>query len=357
VSLDHTIPAHRCDAEIFGLNGAALSALLRGFIKLTIRAPPKNRQWPRLMSNDRSASNTGWVRGLALGAALCLYIALGADRASLAAPPDELIAALSADGDQSSVQTTQEPDGRAKVVVRGDLFDGRRFLRAIVAGLTELDPNGSAFDIDLDIKLVTLMGFNGQALHDVTLKLANRDGKMLEFGLTSKLGLADLSCGLGRGRDGRSMIYLEANDAGAFFRFANVYQHIKKGRMRVAMDIPPAAHAAPKGTLTIYDFSLVSKETFKSLRTPQLKAKSEPDELKLSRLRFDFQMFPHRVVVIDGLLRGPTLAATVSGKIDIANNDLSVADRIEYASPTIGREREANYAESMIHESPASGTR
>ena len=146
----------------------------------------------------------GSLRGLTLGAALCRCIAPGADRVSLAAPRDELIAALSvADGDQCSIQTTQEPKGRTKVVVRGDHFDGRRFLRVIFAELTEVDSNSSAFDIDLDMKLTTLTGFNGQALHDVTLKFAGRE--MLEFGLPSKLDRADFLGELGSGRDGRRM--------------------------------------------------------------------------------------------------------------------------------------------------------
>jgi hypothetical protein len=254
----------------------------------------------------------GSLRGLTLGAALCWCIAPGADRVSLAAPRDELIAALSvADGDQCSIQTTQEPKGRTKVVVRGDHFDGRRFLRVIFAELTEVDSNSSAFDIDLDMKLTTLTGFNGQALHDVTLKFAGRE--MLEFGLPSKLDRADFLGELGSGRDGRRMIYLEVNDAGAFFRFTNVYQHIKKGRLRVAMDI-----ADRNGIFTVDDFSLVGDPTLKSIY------KSDAEELKLSQLRFGFQMLPHRVVVNDGLLRGPTLAATISGKIDIANNDLNL---------------------------------
>jgi hypothetical protein len=263
--------------------------------------------------HERSASNARSLRRIALAGVLCWCIA-GVDRASLAAPPDELVTALTAaESDQCSIKVTKESTWQAKVLARGDHCDGRGFLRAIRAELTEFEPNSSAFNINLDMKLAMLTGFNGQALHDVTLKFAARDGNLLEFGLTSKLGLAELSGELGRGRDGRRMIYLKVNDAGALFRFTDLYQHIQEGRMRVAIDV-----ASLGGTLTIDDFSLVGEPTFKSIHA------SDPNELKLARLRFGFHMSPRGVVIIDGLLRGPALAAAVSGKINIANDNLDL---------------------------------
>jgi hypothetical protein len=306
---------HPMPGAVFGVKCAVVSALLRRLIAPTIRASPENqyRQWRRLMDTSR-LSNAGLLRGIALVAALCWCSAPGADRASLAAPADELVAALTvADGEQCSIERTKERKRQARVVVRGDQCDGRRFLRKILAKLTEIDSDASAFNIDLDMKLATLTGFNGQALRDVTLRFAGRAGKLLEFRLTSKLGFADISGGLGRGRDGRRMIYLKVNDVGDFFRFTNVSQHIQQGRMRVAIDV-----AASRGTVTIDHFSLVGIPSLKAVNT------SDPNELKLSRLRFGFHMFPRGVVIIDGILRGPTLAAAVSGKIDIANSNLNL---------------------------------
>jgi hypothetical protein len=116
---------------------------------------------------------------------------------------------------------------------------------------------------------------------------------LLEFGLASKLGLADPSGELGRDRYGRRMIYLRGQRC---WRIFSVHRHQAahpRGRMRVVLDV-----TAPKGTLTIDDFSLLCEPTFKSNYT------SDRNELKFSRLRFGFHMFPRGVVIIDGLLRG-----------------------------------------------------
>ena len=277
-----------------------------------------------LAPKSTMTSNTGWVRGLAVGAALCWCIAQGANRASFSEPFDELIAALiAADGDKSSIKTTQAPDGPNKVVVCGDFYDGRRFLRAILAGLRERGPNSSGFDIDFDIKLATVTGFNGQALHDVTLRVLSKDGEMLEFGLTSKLGLGDLSGDL-RGREARRMIHLEVNDAGAFFRFTDVYQHVEKGRLQMEMEIPRTDHASQRGTLTMYDFALVGEQTFNGILNSQPLVKSTSDRIAVSRVRFDFQLFQDRVVVSNGFLRSAAFAATISGNLDIGHNDLNL---------------------------------
>jgi hypothetical protein len=92
------------------------------------------------------------VRSIAIGSTLCACVAIAGDRTTAAAPVDGLIAALTvADSDRSSIETAREPDGRMKVVLRGDFYDGRRFLKAIFAGLSANDPTGSVSDINLDI--------------------------------------------------------------------------------------------------------------------------------------------------------------------------------------------------------------
>ena len=53
------------------------------------------------------------------------------------------------------------------------------------------------------------------------------------------------------------MIFLETNDAGAFFRFNDIYPKIVGGEMWVAMDPPGADPQAPQdGILNIRDFSV-----------------------------------------------------------------------------------------------------
>ena len=75
------------------------------------------------------------------------------------------------------------------------------------------------------------------------------------FAFSGKLGrdtplTADL-----RGRaQGREVIYLETNDAGAFFRFTDTYSKVIGGQLTLAMDPPTADPGAKEGLVNVRDF-------------------------------------------------------------------------------------------------------
>jgi hypothetical protein len=278
----------------------------------------------------------GPVRSIAIGAALCACVAIAGDRKSAAAPVDALIQTfISTDGDRSSVQSIRAPDGRMKVLVRGDFYDGRRLLTAIFAGLSGGTPM-DLFDIDLDIKVATLAGFNGEALRDVALKLSGRSGELLEFALSAKIGIgADLVGDLRDSRDGRRIIYLDANDAGAAFRFFDIYQRMHKGRIRLALDVPIEDHAPQTGIVDVQDFAIVDEPAL-HLVAMLLQAKGSQAEVKapsvepleISRLRVEFKALPGNISLSDGLLKGSSIGATLAGQIDFTNNDVNLGGAV-----------------------------
>jgi hypothetical protein len=289
-----------------------------------------------MVDRIRVGSHSNRVRSVAIGAALCACVVIAGDRTSTAAPVDALIQVFApAGGDRSSIQSIRGPDGRMKVVVRGDFYDGRRLLTAIFAGLSGRDPTG-LFDIDLDIKVATLAGFNGEALRNVALKLSGRGGELLEFALAARIGTgADLMGNLRDGRDGRRIIYLDASDAGALLRVFDVYHRMHKGRIRLTLDVPTADHAARNGILDVQHFAIVDEPALKPVvmqlqaMRSQARAKSPSVEpLEISRLRTGFKLLPGNIVVSDGLLKGPSIGATVAGQIDFANNDVNLGGAV-----------------------------
>ena len=55
--------------------------------------------------------------------------------------------------------------------------------------------------------------------------------------------------------NGRPVLYFETNDAGALFRFIDIYPRMVGGRMWVGMD-PPSQDAAPQeGIINVSSFS------------------------------------------------------------------------------------------------------
>jgi hypothetical protein len=142
------------------------------------------------------------------------------------------------EGDKTSLRADRGPDGVIKVTMRGDVFDGRGFLKTAISG-KEGDAKSKAktADFDVDVKLGAVAGFFGEALRSVDAKMSRRGGTVKSFSFSSKLGrdtpvTADL-----RGRQqGREVIFLETNDAGAFLRFTDTYSKVVGGQLQLAMD-------------------------------------------------------------------------------------------------------------------------
>jgi hypothetical protein len=280
----------------------------------------------RFFGKVRPCGERKSVRGTAVALVFFGCVAIAAAEASLAAPVNGLSTAFAAArGDRSTVGTTTEPDGRTKVVVRGKYLDGRRFLKAFFSVLTANDQASSAFDIDLDVKVTTLSGFNGEAIHDVALRLSRTGGELREFSLAGKFGSADLRAALQTPSDGRRTVHLETDDAGAFFRFINAYEHIRKGRAVIAIDLPAANVPVRQGVVDVHDFDVAGEPDYKLLATgvPNTKRRGG-NVLKVSHLRLEFNLSADQVVVSDGIATGPLFGATVEGKVDFSLDDVAL---------------------------------
>src|SRR5262249_23131812 len=146
-------------------------------------------------------------------------------------------------------------DGALRVTLRGDVFDGRGFIKSTLTGPASSKQKPDK-DVDLDLKVGSVVGFNGENLRGLDLRVSRRGGVIMSLALNSKLVRdAPLQGDLrGRGSNGRRLVFVESNDAGAFFRFADIYSKIVGGQMWIALD-PQSADLAPQqGILNIRDF-------------------------------------------------------------------------------------------------------
>ena len=93
------------------------------------------------------------------------------------------------EGDKTSLKAERGPDGVVKVTMRGDVFDGRGFLKSAISG-KEADPKSKTknIDFDVDLKLGAVAGFNGEALRSVDAKFSRRNGNIKDFALAGKVG-------------------------------------------------------------------------------------------------------------------------------------------------------------------------
>jgi Protein of unknown function len=220
------------------------------------------------------------------------------------------------EGDKTSLRADRGPDGVLKVTMRGDVFDGRGFLKSAISG-KETDPKAKTknVDFDLDIKLGAVAGYFGEALRGVDAKLSRRGGVIKNFALSGKLGRDTLLTGDLRGRaQGRDVIYLETNDAGAFFRFVDTYSKLFGGQLQLAMDPPTVEPSAREGLISVRDFSIKGEAAL-----DRLAAGGQPGPqggVSFSRLRAEFTRQNGQLTIREGVVKGLTIGGTIEGVID-----------------------------------------
>jgi hypothetical protein len=229
------------------------------------------------------------------------------------------------EGDKTSLRVDRGPDGVLKVVMRGDVFDGRGFLKTAISG-KETDPKSKtkSVDFDVDVKLGAVAGFYGEALRSVDAKMSRRNGSIKSFTFSSKLGrdtpvTADL-----RGRtQGREVIYLETNDAGAFLRFTDTYSKVVGGQLQLAMDPPTSEPSARDGLLNVRDFNVKGEQSLDRLAAGG--PAGSQSGISFSRLRAEFTRQNGQLTIREGVLKGPAVGGTIEGSIDYPGNQVRMS--------------------------------
>jgi hypothetical protein len=224
------------------------------------------------------------------------------------------------DGDKANLRAERASDGTLKVTLRGDVYDGRSFVKSSMGGGSDAKSKSSIGDLDLDITVGVVAGHNGEALRGLDVKLSRRAGQVRSFALNGKLGRDTPLIGDLRGRGGgRHSIYLETNDAGALFRFADIYSKMYGGQMWVAMD-PPTGDQTPKeGILNVRDFTVRGEGSLENVAggaRPNGGPVQQQGGVDFSRMRVDFTRTSGKLTIRDGLVRGPVIGATIEGNLD-----------------------------------------
>jgi hypothetical protein len=228
------------------------------------------------------------------------------------------------DRDKTTLKADRGADGTLRVTVRGDLYDGRGFIRSAMAG----GPSGGKLkhdkDVDLDVKLGTVVGYHGETLRGLDLRLSRRGGVITSLALNAKLGRDTPLTGdvRGRGNSGRPVIFIETNDAGAFFRFNDIYPKIVGGEMWVALDPQSPDQAPQEGILNIRDFAVRGEAALDRVAAGPQQPNGQSAGVEFSRMRVDFTRSVGRLTIKEGIVRGQAVGATVDGYIDYLRDDV-----------------------------------
>jgi hypothetical protein len=229
------------------------------------------------------------------------------------------------EGDKASLKADRGPDGVVKVTMRGEVFDGRGFLKSAISG-KEADTKSKtrSIDFDVDLKLGAVAGYFGEALRSVDCKLSRRNGVIRNFALSGKLGRDTALTGDLRGHaQGRDVIYLETKDAGAFFRFTDTYSKVVGGQLQLAMDPPTVEPGAKEGLINVRDFSVKGEASLD--RVAAGGTAGLQNGVAFSRVRAEFTRQNGQLAIHEGVLKGPMIGGTIEGSIDIPGNQVRMS--------------------------------
>jgi len=229
------------------------------------------------------------------------------------------------EGDKASLKAERSADGVVKVTMRGDVFDGRGFLKSAMSG-KEADPKSKAstIDFDVDLKVGAVAGYFGEALRSVDCKVSRRGGVIKNFALSGKLGRDTPLIGDLRGRSqGRDVIYLETDDAGAFFRFTDTYSKVVGGQLQMIMDPPTVEPSAKYGAISARNFSVKGEAALDRLAAGG--PAGVQNGVSFSAVQAEFTRQNGQLTIRDGVLKGATIGGTIEGSIDYPANQVRMS--------------------------------
>jgi len=227
------------------------------------------------------------------------------------------------DGDKANLRFERMPDNLYKVTVRGDTFDGRNFVRASMSGSAEAKQRRPAtgMDIDVDAKVGAVAGFKGEVLRNLDLHLVRRGGAIRNLGVTARFAGEGALQGELRGRQGeRQIVYIESTDAGALFRFTDIYSRMVGGQMWIAMDPPTQDGAKQNGLMDVREFAVRGETALDGVAAGA--PNGTGSGVQFSRMRVEFTRSPGKMSIHEGLVTGPIVGATIDGVMDYSANEL-----------------------------------
>ena len=125
------------------------------------------------------------------------------------------------------------------------------------------------------------------------------------------------------GAQGRDVIYLDTKDAGAFFRFTDMYSKVIGGQLQLAMDPPTVEPSAKEGPLSVRDFSVKGEAALD--RVAAGGSAGVQHGVSFSRVRAEFTRQNGQLTIREGVFKGPMIGGTIEGSIDIPGNQVRMS--------------------------------
>jgi hypothetical protein len=210
-----------------------------------------------------------------------------------------------------------------RIVIRGNNFDARPFLKLVSQGPPS--PSEREKDMDIDVKTTLLSGFGGEVMTGAELRAVRRGGQMRQMNLSGKLnGKAFSIVGRGTG-EASPMLIVNADDSGSFLRFFDIYSRMIGGDL-VGQITPQPRRLT--GFLMARDFTLRNEPAIRRLvaEAPRQQGQAiSESETRFAKMRIDFAREGAETTIKEAVIFGPQIGINFNGLIDTARDRISVS--------------------------------
>lgn len=220
-----------------------------------------------------------------------------------------------------------------RATIRGNLADARPLIRQFTNPPAAGGPReGREVDIDLGVNILT--GFNDEALTNATVKAGLRGKDLRQFQLGGKFRSAAVSAQLGRAERGPPSLAVQSRDAGATLRFLDIYRRMTGGELSFQISM---GDGPQRGAVTMSSFALRNEPALRRIVAHQPQAMAEDrvanaltspvdaNEVLFTTLKAEFSRTASRLEFRDAVLFGNQVGFTLGGWIDYAKSLTDIA--------------------------------
>lgn len=219
-----------------------------------------------------------------------------------------------------------------KVTIRGNLGDARPLIRSFSdngRNAANGSKNGNGGNIDLDLALNIITGFNEEALTKATVKAAIRKGSLRQMQLLSKLGPMPLSMQTEM-KKGSPFLTVQTDNAGALLRFFDIYRRMTGGNIILETAL---GDGAQKGFVMLRGFTIRNEPALKRIVPSQTQIERnraggdrriDVNEATFTKARVDFIRSGSRIDFSDAAIWGAHIGFTLDGYLDYPRDRIDI---------------------------------
>ncbi|KQP52600.1 hypothetical protein ASG59_02690 [Methylobacterium sp. Leaf466] len=236
-------------------------------------------------------------------------------------------------GDDMRLQAERAGAGY-KLVVKGQVADARPFLKSLGGPDGKPSKDGAVKDVDADVTLAIVTGFNGEVLTGATFRVTTKGKDIRSAQFAGKFRGTPFQAQISRGERGVPTLAVEAADAGATLRFADIYRRMYGGSLSMSSALNDGPQA---GVVRITNFTLRNEPALSSIiaqgpttsevvdsRGRKQVVQGQGSEVSFDRLRANFTRTGSRVDFTDAAISNAAMGFTLSGFLDTSRERTDV---------------------------------